>query len=129
MGKQTSIVPLVSNLFASSVASSAQEDVLTLLKTDNVRVERIVSNGQCSPKDFWYDQREDEWVLLLQGTASLQFEDGRTVHLKGGDYLLIARHLKYRVEQTSSDAVWLAVHYDASPLNATTFPAFVGGPA
>ena len=110
MRRPASIIPPVKNLFANLACSSAQEDFLTLFEADKVRVERIVSNGQCSPKNFWYDQHEDEWVLLLQGAASLQFEDGSTVPLKVGDYLLIARHLRHRVERTSSDALWLAVH-------------------
>ena len=102
--------PPVKNLFANLPASSAHEDFLTLMQTGHVRVERIVSNGQSSPKDFWYDQPEDEWVLLLQGAATLQFADESSVALKPGDSLLIPCHMIHRVEQTSSDAVWLAVH-------------------
>lgn len=103
--------PSVQNLFANLPALTPQEDFLTLVQTRDFRVERIVSNGQNSPKDLWYDQLEDEWVLLLQGTATLGFVDGGAVHLNPGDYLLIVRHTKHRVERASSDAVWLAVHY------------------
>jgi cupin 2 domain-containing protein len=103
--------PPVKNLFADVPASSAQEDFLTLMQTDHIRVERIVSHGQCSPKDFWYDQPEDEWVLLVQGKAVLQFADESTVALNAGDHLLIPRHIKHRVEKTSADAIWLAVHH------------------
>jgi cupin 2 domain-containing protein len=103
--------PPFKNLFADVLTASGQEDFLTLMQTDHVRVERIVSHGQCSPKDFWYDQSEDEWVLLLQGTATLQFADESTVPLIAGDHLLIPRHIKHRVEKTSADAIWLAVHH------------------
>jgi cupin 2 domain-containing protein len=103
--------PVVKNLFADLPASSSREDFRTLVQTPNVRVERIVSNGQCSAADFWYDQPEDEWVLLVQGTASLLFDDGCTALLKAGDYLHIARHVKHRVVETSLDAVWLAIYY------------------
>jgi cupin 2 domain-containing protein len=102
--------PPIKNLFANLPASSASEDFLTLMQTDHIRVERIVSNGQPSPKDFWYDQPEDEWVLLLQGAATLQFPDRSIMTLNRGDSLLITRHIKHRVEQTSPDAIWLAVH-------------------
>jgi cupin 2 domain-containing protein len=103
--------PVVKNLFANLPGPAAQEDFLTLAQMGNGRVERIVSNGQRSPKDFWYDQPENEWVLLLQGRASLQFEDGHIVRLKAGDYLLIASHTKHRVEETSPDSIWLVVYY------------------
>ena len=53
----------------------------TLLERKDVRVERIVSTGQSSPENFWYDQAEDEWVSLLQGTAALQWEDGSLTEL------------------------------------------------
>jgi cupin 2 domain-containing protein len=103
--------PLVKNLFANLPASSAQEHFLTLLETSHLRVERIVSNAQSSPEGFWYDQPEDEWVLLLRGTAALQFDDENRVTLETGDSLLIPRHTKHRVHQTSPDAIWLAIHH------------------
>ncbi len=102
--------PVVKNLFANLPPSSAPEEFLTLAQTDHVRVERIVSNGQTSPEGAWYDQPESEWVLLLRGTATLEFADESTVCLKAGDCLLIDRHVKHRVGKTSSDAMWLAVH-------------------
>jgi cupin 2 domain-containing protein len=102
--------PAVKNLFADLSGSGDREEFTTVLQTDHVRMERIVSYGQRSPEDFWYDQPEDEWVVLLRGTASLQFPDGATVKLKAGDYLPIDRRVKHRVGETSADAVWLAVH-------------------
>ena len=29
-----------------------------------MRIERIVSTGQASPAGFWYDQADDEFVVL-----------------------------------------------------------------
>ncbi len=43
-----------------------------------------------SPAGFWYDQDEDEWVVVLRGTATLEFAGGEQVELKAGDYLTIA---------------------------------------
>ena len=87
------------------------ETLSTLLETESVRVERIASNGCSSPENFWYDQEQNEWVLLLNGTARLEFEGGLVRKLSAGDHLLIERHVKHRVEEASPDALWLAVHY------------------
>lgn len=78
-----------------------------------MRVERIVSRGHTSPDDFWYDQDEHEWVLVLSGRAVLRFEDG-DVALGPGEHVDIPAHVKHRVQWTSpgEDTVWLAVFYD-----------------
>ena len=72
------------------------------------RVERIVSRGEASPPGFWYDQEEDEWVMLAAGTATVAFEDRRT-RLCAGDWLHIPARRRHRVASVSKDAVWLAV--------------------
>ena len=88
------------------------ELITTLLESTNVRIERIVSHGHASPDDFWYDQAQDEWVVLLKGAATLRFEDA-TVEMKPGDFLNIPAHKRHRVESTTPDepTIWLAVHY------------------
>ncbi len=48
--------------------------------------------------------------MVIKGTAELQFSDGKSVTMNPGDYLLIPRHEKHRVERTSEEVVWLAVH-------------------
>lgn len=51
-----------------------------LLTSDRgLLVERIVSWGHVTPEGQWYDQEKDEWVLLLEGSARLGFDDGREV--------------------------------------------------
>lgn len=87
------------------------EIIEELHKGSNVRIERIVSSGNVSPDGFWYDQEEDEWVLLITGTAVLAFEDNRTVELKAGDTLFIGAHEKHRIINTSSDpkCIWICV--------------------
>jgi hypothetical protein len=52
-----------------------QEVVETLVRAADVRIERIISHGHASPADFWYDQPQHEWVIVLKGAARLQFED------------------------------------------------------
>lgn len=85
-----------------------------LLARDQFRIERIVSRGHQSPSDFWYDQDENEWVLVLSGSARLQFEVSRElVDLGTGDHLEIPAHVRHRVDWTDPDqeTVWLAVFY------------------
>jgi cupin 2 domain-containing protein len=101
-----------SNLFTNLPATSPEELFTTLLEQPGVCIERIVSYGQASPEDFWYDQNQDEWVIVLQGAAKLEFEN-RTVELNRGDYLHIRAHEKHRVAWTTPDepTIWLAVHF------------------
>ncbi|WP_204378396.1 cupin domain-containing protein [Agaribacterium haliotis] len=100
----------VNNVF--DVLGDGSEEVAgTLLKTEAFTLERIVSYGQSSPEGFWYEQERDEWVCLLRGSARLVFADGRQLELAAGDYLHIAAACRHRVENCSSDAHWLALHY------------------
>lgn len=101
------------NLLSSIPASLPDELTQTLVQAKHVRVERIVSLGHASPKGFWYDQEENEFVLLVQGAARLRFEDEQ-VEMKPGDWLNIPAHRKHRVEWTTPDekTIWLAVFYD-----------------
>jgi len=85
-----------------------------LVDAKHVRIERIVSRGHCSEPGFWYDQKENEWVMVVKGEARLHFEDGdKTVHLAEGGYIDIPAGARHRVESTSADTdtVWLAVFY------------------
>lgn len=100
----------MNNLF-QNLPSANEEVIQVLLQMDGVKIERIVSNGQPSPADFWYEQEQDEWVTLVQGTATLEFQPGEKQEMRAGDYLLIPSHLKHRVSEVSQDGVWLAVHF------------------
>jgi len=88
-----------------------------LLSAGSVRIERVVSFGQTSPDGFWYDQPENEWVVLLEGSAQLRFED-RLVDLAPGDYLNIPAGNRHRVEKTSQAGrtVWLTIFYKNGPV-------------
>ena len=76
-------------------------------------LEHIQSRGDSSEPGSWFDQDEDEWVVLICGTASLEFEEG-LLELEAGDCLTIAAHQKHRVAETSVDAVWIALHFRES---------------
>ncbi len=84
-----------------------------IVQTENLTIERIISNGQTSPKDFWYEQEKAEWVVLLQGKATLEYESGRLLELQKGDYVLIPPLEKHRVIYTSQEppCIWLAIHF------------------
>jgi cupin 2 domain-containing protein len=83
----------------------------TLVASDGILIERIISKGHTTPAGEWYDQEQDEWVLLLQGDAVLAYDDGSLAIVKTGDYLFIPAHKKHRVEFTSTEppCIWLAV--------------------
>jgi len=100
------------NIFDNINIENNKEEFINILKSENVRIERIVSNGQKSENDFWYDQDENEFVLLLEGEAVIEFED-KEVELKKGDYIDIKTHIKHRVKYTSLEksTIWLAVFY------------------
>ncbi|MBE0623553.1 MAG: cupin [Burkholderiales bacterium] len=101
------------NLYDELLPDAGPEQFVELLSRPGLRIERIVSSGQASPPGFWYDQPQGEWVLLLQGEASLAFEDEpASRRLKPGDFVDIAPHRRHRVESTAAPTFWLAVHYD-----------------
>jgi cupin 2 domain-containing protein len=101
------------NLFDGIPSLVPDELVEVLWATGATRVERIVSRGHASPPGFWYDQDDDEWVILLSGQARL-LVDGEpdAVELRPGDHVLLPAHQRHRVEWTdpSQDTVWLAIH-------------------
>jgi len=99
----------VLNLLAALPAAGPAEHLQVLLARPGLRVERIISDGQVSPPGFWYEQPEDEWVLVLQGAGSIEYADGRRVALGSGDSLLIPAHCRHRVAETAPRTVWLAI--------------------
>ena len=75
----------MSNIYSDVPSSIPNEIFNDLISTENVRVERIVSHGHSSPEEDWYDQDENEWVIVLEGQGVIEFEDGRVVTLSKGD--------------------------------------------
>lgn len=101
------------NLLADIPARLDHEQFESIAHQGGVTIERILSRGQSSPATGWYDQDADEWVLLVEGEAILEFADGRQHRLKKGDHLLIPAHCQHRVAWTPADrtTIWLAVHF------------------
>jgi cupin 2 domain-containing protein len=109
---------IINNLFTHITQASESEVFETLLLTDDLKLERVVSTGQATPPGQWYDQDRDEWVVLLSGSAGLLFDGEREIRvMQPGDYLLVPAHTRHRVEWTATGAetVWLALHYTTKP--------------
>ena len=104
------------NLNREIPATLPEEWVSELVRSGPVRIERIVSKGQSSDEGFWYDQDENEFVLLVSGEALLEVEHVGTRRLTPGDWLEIPAHVRHRVAWTDPDAVtlWLAVFFPES---------------
>ncbi len=100
------------NIFEQIIIDKNEEKFFEIFKNETIKIEKIVSNGQISPKNFWYEQEKSEFILLLEGFAILEFED-REVELKKGDCLNIKAMEKHRVKFTSLDepTIWFAVFY------------------
>ncbi len=101
------------NIFADIPADLISEFVETICDSPNLRIERIVSRGHKSEHGFWYDQKDNEWIIVIKGEAEIVFDSGHRVHLTAGAYLNIPAHKRHRVSWTceASNTVWLAVHY------------------
>ena len=103
----------MANIFSNIPAELPDEIFEDILITEKLRVERIVSKGQTSPETGWYDQDENEWLIVLSGYGVIEYINGDKVTLKQGDYLNIKAHEQHRVIETSVDeaTVWLAIFY------------------
>jgi cupin 2 domain-containing protein len=103
----------MSNIFDDLATRLDEEEFTAIIETAHIKIERIVSTGHHSEEGFWYDQADHEWVLVLQGSGVIEYEDGRMIELNVGDYVNIPTHQKHRVKETSQSepTVWLAVHY------------------
>ena len=103
------------NLLANLPDAGAGEAFATLAEGGRFRLLRVVSGGQASPPGEWYDQAEDEWVLLLEGAAGIRIEgEAAPRRLGPGDWLLLPAHCRHRVAFTAPDrpTVWLALHFE-----------------
>ncbi len=91
-----------------------QERTEVLLQSGLWRLERIHSCACSSPAGFWYEQGEEEWVMLLQGQAGLRFADEPTDRsLQQGDSVWIRAGRRHRVTATdrAPGTIWLALFW------------------
>jgi cupin 2 domain-containing protein len=83
------------------------ETLTTLLEHKNIKINRIVSSDSLDEK--LYCQDEDEWLVLLEGEATLLL-DKKEIALVKGDTLFIPSKTPHRVLETKSGTFWLTVH-------------------
>lgn len=100
----------MNNIFDKIGEAGEEEQFELLQKGPRYRIERIMSAGHSSPEGFYYDQENDEWIMLVQGEATLEVEGKLTV-LKTGDYMFLPKNCKHRIEKTSIDpaCIWLCM--------------------
>lgn len=113
------MLPEILNILAGLPPALSGEAFDTIVESDSVRIERIVSNGQATPEGEWYDQERDEWILVLAGSAGLLFDGAQEPQrLVAGDYTLIPAGCRHRVAWTDPavKTVWLAVHFVSTQL-------------
>ncbi|MFT7824798.1 MAG: cupin domain-containing protein [Sulfurimonas sp.] len=89
------------------IPPEAGENFTTLLEHKNIKIQRIVSSE--NPDGITYVQEEDEWVVLLEGEATL-YLNGREKTLTRGESLFIPAKTPHKVLKTQRGTLWLAVH-------------------
>ena len=89
------------------ITPKSGETFTTLLEHKNIKIKRIVSSDELAETE--YIQEEDEWLILLEGEATLLLDDVKKT-LRKGDTLFIPLKTPHRVLSTQSGTVWLTVH-------------------
>lgn len=92
-------------LLDSTVAPTTGEHSAEIVRVRNVVVEQVLS-GRVEPVD--YDQDEDEWAVVLEGSAVLDV-DGERVELTKGDWVLLPARMPHRLVHTEPGTSWLTV--------------------
>jgi cupin 2 domain-containing protein len=83
------------------------ETFTTLLEHKNIKINRIVSSDHVEETE--YIQEEDEWLVVLEGKATLLLKDEKKTLIKG-ESLFIPSKTPHRVLSTQNSTVWLTVH-------------------
>ena len=113
-GDGDSIPGTANNLFNMPCPEAGCEQQRLLVSGDGWSLKLIASNDFSSPPDTWMDQQENEWVLVLKGTARLQLgSPDQVLDLSAGDHLMIPAHQRHRVERTdpAPGTLWIALHW------------------
>lgn len=83
------------------------ETFTTLFENDKLTISRIVSSDKLEPKQ--YCQEVDEWVILLEGEATLKIDQELKI-LRKGDSLYIPANTPHEVVTTQKGTLWLAFY-------------------
>ncbi len=97
------------NIFDIGNLPLTEEIVEILSENEDVKIERIISAGQTTD---WMSDTRKEFVILVQGRATIQFENGK-VDMSDGDTLLIEAKRRHKVSYTSRDphCIWICIYF------------------
>ena len=94
------------NIYDSIIPQNG-ETFISLLEHKNIKINRIVSSENIEPKE--YIQEDDEWLVLLEGKATLRIKNEEK-KLNKGDTFFIPAKVPHAVLKTQDGTVWLTVH-------------------
>ena len=94
------------NIYDYTIPQSG-ETFTTLLEHKNIKINRIVSSNDLDETE--YLQEEDEWLILLEGKATLLLAHEEKTLTKG-ESLFIPSKTPHRVLHTEKGTLWLTVH-------------------
>jgi len=94
------------NLF-NTITPQKGETFTTLLQHKNIKINRIVSSSNVKPIE--YIQEDDEWLVLLEGEATLFLNNEEKILTKG-DILFIPAQIAHSILKTKEGTIWLTVH-------------------
>ena len=87
-------------------APASGEDVVRLAEVGHAVVDQILSGPLDRPVD--YRPETDEWVVVLDGRATLDVGDEQLV-LEPGDWVLLPARTPHRLVETEPGTNWLTV--------------------
>ena len=98
------------SLFDNLPDSPLPDELFDPIATGNAfTLKRIISTGQLTD---WHNQADNEWLVILKGSARLLFDGEEEKTLKTGDCLLIPAQKRHRVTYTENPTVWLVLHFE-----------------
>ena len=83
------------------------ENFTTLLNHKNVKIVRIISSNKLDIVE--YIQDEDEWILILEGSATI-IMNNQKYNLIQGEILFISSKTKHTIKNVENGTIWLAIH-------------------
>jgi cupin 2 domain-containing protein len=93
-------------LQAGGAAPDTGEATMALATVGEAVVEQVLSGRLDAPVDYLADA--DEWVVVLEGRASLVVA-GEPVELGAGDWLLLPARTRHSLVGTAPGTSWLTV--------------------
>ncbi|MBN2175515.1 MAG: cupin domain-containing protein [Bacteroidales bacterium] len=102
----------INNIYKPPIGIDKEEVFENLHLSKKIKIERIFTQKPYETPGEWFDQPQDEWVLLLKGKAKLEFKNDKIIEMNEGDYIFIPAHKIHRVYNSSKEpkCVWLAIH-------------------